>query len=250
MQVSVSSPNGTESIELSEKELLIVSTNEVERKDAVSKYNELLLTHMEKSGPSRSKSKSPRRGRHEMDSGLPPLPAPYDGACSTKHGSSSNNARLRRPHTSAGPRDNRSFDFAGAQERMAYRHGDGSKDGEAENSFRRRREDTSAPVLKKMPSRPETSQGLSLKRRSGIGMGSLFSSAPKTSAALNESSNESRSASRVSSSAQAGPAVKMREWEEELAKIEMRSRKSSDLLWGFVRKRSTGAPKAQGRPTC
>ena len=36
----------------------------------------------------------------------------------------------------------------------------------------------------------------------------------------------------------------MREWEEELARIEMRSRRSSDLL-GFSgkRKRSTGAPK-------
>ncbi|KAG6886004.1 hypothetical protein C0993_006120 [Termitomyces sp. T159_Od127] len=260
VKVSVSSPNGTESIELSEKELLIVSTNEAERKDAVSKYNELLLNQTERLGRSRSKSKSPRRSRREVDMDLPPPPAPFGLASKqsgsvrdSTHGPSSNNARPRRPHTSAGPRDNRSFDFAGAQERMAYRRGEGFKDDEAENVFRRRREDNPGPGLKKMPSRPETSQGLSLKRRSGMGMASLFS-APKIPAVLGGSSNGNnmlRSASSVSSSGlDAGPADKMREWEEELAQIEMRSRKSSDMLWGFMRKRSSGVPKAQGRPTC
>ncbi|KAG6876659.1 hypothetical protein C0992_012157 [Termitomyces sp. T32_za158] len=257
VKVSVSSPNGTESIELSEKELLIVSTNEVERKEAVSKYNELLLNQVERSGRSRSKSKSPRRSKREMDLDLPPPPAPFEGTSKQNgtvrdptHGPSSS-VKARRPHTSAGPRDSRPFDFAGAQERIAYRRGDDSKDAEAENVFQRRREDNPGPTLQKKQSRPETSQGLSSKRRSGMGMGSLFSSAPKMTAALSVSSNGSngsRNGSSVSSSGlDAGPRDKMREWEEELAKIERQSRKSSDLLWGFVRKRS--APKTQGRPT-
>ncbi|KAG5354194.1 hypothetical protein C0989_003707 [Termitomyces sp. Mn162] len=262
IKISISSPNGTESIELSERELLIVSTNETERKVAVSKCNELLLNQVERSGHVRSKSKSPRRSRREMDSDLPPPPVPFEGTSKPSsstgsvrditRGPSSNSARSRRPHTSAGPRDKKGFDFPGAQERIAYRFGDGSKDIERENVFQRRREDTSNPGLKKMPSRPETSQGLSSKRRSAMGMGSFFSSAPKMSAVFSGNSNgpsESVSNSRVPKSPSGpdvGPTDKMREWEEELARIEMRSRKSSDLLWGFGRKRFAGVPKVSG----
>ncbi|KAG6919977.1 hypothetical protein DXG01_013326 [Tephrocybe rancida] len=258
VKINVSSPAGTDSIELSEKELLIVSTNEAERKLAVSKYNDILSNHVERSG--RSKSKSPRRTKRELDLDLPPPPAPFlsankqnnsTGSVKPANGanSSSNGGRVptpRRPHTSAGPRDNKAFESTHV--RMAYR----SDTKESEDVFRRRREDTSG--FMKVPSRPETSQGVPSKRRSG--MGSLFSSAPKMSAAVSGSSNgtsasgsASEGVSRSTSSSvsshepEAGPADKMREWEEELAKIEMRSRKSSDMLSFFGRKRSSGAPK-------
>ncbi|KAG6831308.1 hypothetical protein H0H92_011515 [Tricholoma furcatifolium] len=256
VSISVSSQNGTESIELSEKELLFVSTNEAERKLALSKYSELLGAQVERTG--RSKSKSPRRGRREMDSDLPPPPAPFKASSkqtnstgnvtgSGNGASGSSSGRPRRPHTSAGPRDNKAFDFSTAQARMDYRAG-GSKD---DDIFRRREEEGL-----KAPSRPESSQGVPSKRSSG--MGKFFSSAPKMSTGPSGSSNSasasgstsgsvSRSASSSVSSPEpdAGPADRMREWEEELAKIEMLSRQSSNLL-GFGRKRSTGATKVRG----
>ncbi|KAG6844731.1 hypothetical protein H0H87_004351 [Tephrocybe sp. NHM501043] len=261
VKITVTSPGGTDSIELSEKELLIVSTNEAERKLAVSKYNALLSSQMERSG--RSKSKSPRRSKRDLDLDLPPPPSPFlppgkqtssTGSikASANGASSSNGGRVptpRRPHTSAGPRDNKAFESAHA--RMAYRSGESSK--ESEDLFRRRREEPPRLGLVKVPSRPETSQGVPSKRRSG--MGSLFSSAPKITTALSGSSNGtsgsgsgssmSRSASSSVSSHEldADPTEKMREWEEELAKIEMRSRKSTDMLSFFGRKRSAGPPK-------
>ncbi|KAG6841661.1 hypothetical protein C0991_008299 [Blastosporella zonata] len=252
VKISVSSPGGTDSIELSEKELLIVSTNEAERKLAISKYNDLLSNHMERSG--RSKSKSPRRSRRELDTDVPPPPAPFlsAGKQSASTGSikvsanSSNGGRVptpRRPHTSAGPRDNKAFENAHA--RLTYRAGESSKESQ---EVWGRKEDTTGAALMKVPSRPDTSQGMP-KRRSG--MGSLFSSAPKMSAALSGSSNgtsassgtRSASSSVSSHDSHTGPVDKMREWEEELARIEMRSRRSSDMLSFFGRKRSAGAPK-------
>ncbi|KAG6821182.1 hypothetical protein H0H93_005402 [Arthromyces matolae] len=244
VKISVSSPNGTESIELSEKELLIVSTNEAERKLAVSKYNELLLNQ----GERRSKSKSPRRSRRDVDA-PPPLP-PFQlsakqssSAGSVKESLSgpSSSSRPRRPHTSAGPRD-----------KAAYRLAEPSRHGVDENVFRGRVENSLGPHLMKVPSRPETSPGVpASKRRSG--MGGFFSSTPKVSTTWSGSSNTSGSGSvsRSTSSSvsspeiDAGPMDKMREWEEELAKIEMRSRKSSDML-GFGRKRSAGGTSKGG----
>ena len=101
------------------------------------------------------------------------------------------------------------------------------------------------------------------KRRSAIG--SFFSSSPRIVTAFSGGSSSSgatsstslsagsltrSTSSSVSSAGSLSPemerAEKMREWEEELAKIEMLSRRSSDLL-GFagMRKRSIGVPQQQ-----
>ncbi|KAG5647127.1 hypothetical protein DXG03_001082 [Asterophora parasitica] len=259
VKVSVSSPNGTESIELGEKELLIVSTNEAERQLAITKFNDLMYNHHAgKSG--RSKSKSPRRARRDPDLDLPPPPAPYKAGgklsssstgsvkgTATGQGSSSGGGKvptLRRPHTSAGPRDKKSLDFAAAQARMEVRAGE-------EEVFRNRNGESSTSS-----SRPATSPRTG-KRRSGV-VSSLFGAAPRISTALSGSSNgtsasgsRSGSVTRSTSSSVSsqgdgdiGPEEKMREWEEELAKIEMLSRKSSAMLGFFgKRKRSVKAPR-------
>ncbi|KAF5386802.1 hypothetical protein D9615_001855 [Tricholomella constricta] len=278
VKISVSSPNGTESIELGEKELLIVSTNEAERQMAITKFNDLIYNqHAEKSG--RSKSKSPRRTRRDPDHDVPPPPAPYKasgkfGECSSTgsvtgtangqgSGGSGKVATPRRPHTSAGPRDNKAFDFAGAQARVRmaggeYQERERTEAREVEDVFRRHTVDSSSNG-KPAPVRPETSPSVSLsKRRSGV-VGSLFASAPRISTALSGSSNgtstsasgsgsgsvtRSTSSSVSSQGGDVGTEERMREWEEELAKIEMLSRQSSDML-GFAgkRKRSAGAPR-------
>lgn len=255
----MSSPSGTESIELSDaKELLIVSTNEAERQLATSKFNEALQNSLEKG---RSKSKSPRRTRRDRED-VPPSPAPHKGwkICSSSTGSvtsglglgsgassSSKAAPPRRPHTSAGPRD-KAYDFAGARLESAYnRERDARAKAQDEEDVHKQRRAGGAG------SRPSTSQGES-KRRSTTKGYSFFGAAPRLGTALSGSSTgtsgsgsvtASTSRSATSSvSSNGGDDDRMREWEEELAKIEMRSRRSSDML-GFAgkRKRSAGAPR-------
>ncbi|RDB24068.1 hypothetical protein Hypma_008762 [Hypsizygus marmoreus] len=273
VKISVSSANGTESIELLEKELLVVSTNDAERQLAVEKYNDLLYSNQlgsDKTG--RSKSKSPRRSRRDRELDIPPSPAPFrgpgnfGGSSSTGSVTGSANGRgssgggkvvaPRRPHTSAGPRDNKAFTSSGyGLERPVP-----SLDGE--DAFRRRRADVRNSGGSDTTVRPESSHSGTSKRRSGM-VGNFFSSGPPristaasrsststTSASGSGSGSVSRSttASSVSSHGGDGRDVggeeKMREWEEELAKIEMLSRQSSDMV-GFAgrRKRSAGAPR-------
>ncbi|KAJ7046603.1 hypothetical protein C8F04DRAFT_877543, partial [Mycena alexandri] len=102
-----SSSFGTESLELEERELLVVSTNETERQLALSKYNDARYDG------ARSKSKSPRRTHRQADN-APPLPAsasraehPHRVSASSSHypASASSSKPPRRPHTSAGVRD-------------------------------------------------------------------------------------------------------------------------------------------------
>src|SRR6188768_1961716 len=77
-QIIVTSPSGTETIELTDQELFIVSTNETERQLAAAKYAEAQEAIID--GHSRSKSKSPRRSkadRADVDSiAIPPSPGP------------------------------------------------------------------------------------------------------------------------------------------------------------------------------
>ncbi|GLB35364.1 hypothetical protein LshimejAT787_0209290 [Lyophyllum shimeji] len=283
VKISVSSPNGTESIELSEKELLIVSTNEAERQLAISKYNDLIYNrHGEKSG--RSKSKSPRRTRRDPDHDAPPPPpSPYKAASSGKFGPNSSTGSVsatttkgkssgggggkvatpRRPHTSAGPRDSSKKGFEFAQAGMVAggfgERPEDMREGSAE-MFRRRKAEARNSGSSGSTTRPESSQGSSSKRRSGV-VGSLFGSAPRISTALSGSSHgtstsasgsgsatQSATSSMSSHGADVETEEKMREWEEELAKIEQRSRRSSDMLGFFRRKRSAGAPRAEAGP--
>jgi hypothetical protein len=254
------------------KELLIVSTNEAERQLAISKFNEALHLSLDKSG--RSKSKSPRRTRYrELD--VPPSPAlnkgyksgsastgsvvgSANGVGSSSGIGSSKAAPPRRPHTSAGPRD-KAYDFAGARLESAYnRERDARAMTQDGDVHRQRRADGRGEVGSS--SRPSTSQG-ETKRRSGAGKAyNFFGAAPRLGTALSGSSTTSTSASgsgsitastsRSTSSSMSSHGAdeedRMREWEEELAKIEMRSRRSSDMA-GFAgkRKRSAGASRVE-----
>ncbi|KAL4067674.1 hypothetical protein V8B97DRAFT_1866131 [Scleroderma yunnanense] len=128
-----SSMNNAESIDLEDKELTIVSTNDSQRQIALARYSESVHPY---SG--RPKSKSPRRSKHELATEQPPTPprspdlstpngvpatVPVDKAthkssdsrlshtykfsCASEPHSQTNPKakRTRRPHTSAGPRD-------------------------------------------------------------------------------------------------------------------------------------------------
>ncbi|TFK42948.1 hypothetical protein BDQ12DRAFT_677063 [Crucibulum laeve] len=239
VKIVVSSPSGTESIELADKELCVVSTNDSERQLAISKYNEL-SDLLESSG--RSKSKSPRRSRIGRDDNVPPSPAPYP----TKNKSST-----RRPHTSAGPRDKPSgFGTSYGRSREPEREAGTSSLGDREPaSYRKRRIEGSSTRT-----RPDTSQS-EAKHTNGKPSLTFFSSSSSSAyssprmgnAPSGSSTSTTASSSSISSSSQGGESESdqhMREWEEELARIEMRSRRSSDLL-GFAgkRKRSAGAPR-------
>ncbi|KAH9484049.1 hypothetical protein JR316_0003528 [Psilocybe cubensis] len=258
-KIVVTSPSGTETIELADQELLVVSTNDAERQLALAKYNEL-QDAMVSDGYSRSKSKSPRRSRPERDdSAIPPSPAPNSSLTTTatpyNNRTKSSN---RRPHTSAGPRD-KPVNFAGGaygrpprgqegeatfgQASLGNGVGTGSGSGLGSTSTKRR----SDVVVMRTTQRPDSKRGF----LSGNGNGKLSSTsfwstvhsngvAPRVKAAPSGSSTSTTaSSSSVSSSSHGGDSETsehMREWEEELAKIEVKSRRSSDLL-GFSGKR-------------
>ena len=256
-QISVSSANGTESIELSEKELLIVSTNEAERQLALAKYNDL-LSSFHSSGAGRSKSKSPRRIRRDREADIPPSPAPFQGSAkfpSPSTGSADELsteqsnlnpkvARTRRPHTSAGPRD-KPYYFAGPS--VPDEH----VDSRGHSSRQRRTNGQNGKV--DHPARTGASQSEPSKRRSGI-VSNIFSTSPKimttpsgssgsgsTTAYSSTSDGLSGSTSSSGSSVSDERDVKMKEWEQELAKIELLSRKTSDMLgFSWMRRRLTG----------
>ncbi|KAF8162919.1 hypothetical protein B0H34DRAFT_300025 [Crassisporium funariophilum] len=141
-KIIVTSPSGTESIELADQELLVVSTNEAERQLAIAKYNEAQDSAALLESTSRSKSKSPRRSRQpERDSAIiPPSPSPGVNVPNSNSSPPTNSdpayrrskSSSRRPHTSAGPRD-KPVNFAGG----AYGHGGrprGQQEGEASAS--------------------------------------------------------------------------------------------------------------------
>ncbi|KAJ7632449.1 hypothetical protein FB45DRAFT_912462 [Roridomyces roridus] len=192
VKIVVSSAFGTDSFELEEKELLVMSTSEAERKLALSKYQDAYMT-------ARSKSKSPRRtttARPPDDA--PPIPASSSRAefshrvSSSSHFSSAPPSKPpRRPHTSAGPRD---------KSRTAAC--DEEKNDEV---FRRRREP-----------RRDISAGADTRKSY------IHTTFPVTTGSVNGASSSSLSASSSSTSSNASEEV--REWEEELARIEMKSR--------------------------
>lgn len=203
---------------------------------------------------SRSKSKSPRRSRPEREDAIPPSP----GVPSSYHRSKSSS---RRPHTSAGPRD-KPVNFAGGaykqrgQDGEASGHANGNEDnGEgSSNSTPAAAKRRSDGVIMRT-TRPDRVWGGATGLIGGSKNGMSFWSAVHSNGASpplrgipsGSSTSTTASSSSVSSSSHGGESDKsdhMKEWEEELAKIEMRSRHSSDLL-GFSgkRKRSMGVPR-------
>ena len=181
---------------------------------------------------------------------MPPTPATpgiFHKISSTGHieeasrrPSGSKVAKPRRPHTSAGPRD-KSSEYARRPEAL---YGQG-------------RNPSGSSAIASGSEMPGASQG-EVKRRSVTASKgySFFSSSPRLGTAVSASSvgtsssasgsgsvTASTSASATSSDAShPGDGDCMKEWEAELAKIEIRSRKSSDMLSFFgKRKRSAGA---------
>ena len=189
IKVSVASPTGIHSIGLAEKELLIVSTSEAERQHAASKYAE------------HSKIGLPRRPRKA-----------HEEISSSRHTGNSPNAisqpassipRLRRPHTSAGPRD-KLGNLSGVPytlPRNFFRSE--ASGGPPSPVFWKRRKDVHS-VQK--PTNDSTSKLTLLRSR-------------------NSTCSSFDTDSEV-----------VREWERELARIEIRSRRSSELI-GFPWKR-------------
>jgi hypothetical protein len=257
VKIIVSSPSGTESIDLEEQELIVVSTNEAERQIALSKYNELLYASYNTT--SRSKSKSPRRIRRDREQLPSPPASPSDlgsniavippapqsasqvedsrhpirsSLVSTPYGTKRKKKSHRRPHTSAGPSDS-SNDFRiqpGPFERLKPDEerscspdkvvaddvpvvvaGDNSGNGETSttppSSFGWKR--IMAPALSVTTSFPGS---LRIRDNVNDSDGKLFEPQIDRS--------------------------QIRAWEEELARIEIQSRRSSkDIFSIFKRKR-------------
>ena len=240
-QIIVSFPSGTESIDLAEQELLVISTNEAERQLALANYNELNCASVRNT--TRSKSKSPRRTRPNPEE---PLPVPPVVVGANSYGK----PRSRRPHTSAGPRD-KPVNFAGG----TYGHSHAQEGGESSTanisgedigsssghgSKRRSELVTPSTTL-----RPDSREAAAKQPRLD-GWKPHFWPTNRVnnsiSPRLKNASSTSTTASS-SSNSNSGPEEDggLREWQEELEKNEKKSRKPSDLLGFFKRKRSEGA---------
>lgn len=245
-QVLVQSPSGSDTLELNEKEVFIVSTNNAERQLAITKYNELLdLAHREY----RSKSKSPRWARADRED-LPSSPLPSAGVTNTTHmstGRGSKTRSARRPHTSAGPRDNPLANDSPRLEASPFSRRACDPDPEVEPHgmvYKKRRSLRPDEVTGGRHVRTDN-HALEPKRSN---KGYFFSSPKMGSTPSGSSTSTTASSSSISSSSHTGlesESDRAREWETQLTK-EMKSRRSSDLL-GFARffkKRSSAAVSA------
>ncbi|KAJ7752027.1 hypothetical protein B0H16DRAFT_1547146 [Mycena metata] len=228
VKIVVSSSFGTESLELEERELLVVSTNETERQLALSKYNDA------RSEGARSKSKSPRRTHRQTDD-APPLPAsasraehPHRVSASSSHysASASSSKPPRRPHTSAGVRDK-------SRMGVSVSEPENSKDTDPRlgDEFRRRR-----------AMRPDTDRDVEIGVSHRAGKGHFNPPLTVATTAVDSGGSGSSTSLSTSSNSPDSNSDEVREWEEELARIEMRSRRSSDLVGFATRRLRPGEP--------
>lgn len=235
VKIVVTTPLGNDTLELQEREILVVSTNESERRLALSKYNNNNSDHN-----SRSKSKSPRRSRPREEEIPPEVPSSASASrAEHTHKASSVSSQYptgvkaksvsRRPHTSAGPRDkthNFTMPRSGVQSQVVM----AGEDDEHQGAMFRRWKTARAE-----PAASDSSKNV---------LGYFFP--PRIAVRPSESSSStsitaSMSTSSVSDSSQDSDDV--REWEAELAQIEVRSRRSSDMLGFFTKKkRASAAP--------
>lgn len=255
----VSSPTcSAESVDLEDKELTIVSTNDSQRQIALARYSE--SAHL---CSGRSKSKSPRRSKHEnateqvlspprspdqsTSSGVP-LTTPVDKTSGHSadsrlgHASQFSSAsepltrtspkvkRTRRPHTSAGPRDRPSgFGAGGRHEPLP-----------------------SANQLFPVSARPETADlspvPASSRSESSRSWRHIWPDVPRLglkSSHNSDSHNRPETRSRRVQGNHASDRIHqgddLRDWEQE-PHVEAAGRKSGAGVFGFItqRKRSTG----------
>ncbi|KAH9952192.1 hypothetical protein B0H21DRAFT_716122 [Amylocystis lapponica] len=247
IRVSIVSPAGTEVLDLEERELTVTATNEAERRLALAKYTE------QRDSAVRSKSKSPWRAHHDHDErehgfASPPaspattrsnpgtiLPPPVPS--SSRHpkadsgrsslqapvsSSKSTRKTCRRPHTSAGPRDKSHLPYTAQGEAGLRSHPDTSTSGHARVG----------------------SRSSALSRESGLAESMLYAFGDER-----DRERERRRAERAERAEKSerehvkGTTLgidQVRAWEEELARIEQQSRRSSANMlgsWGFGRKK-------------
>lgn len=247
-------------MELEDKELTIVSTNDLQRQLASSRYGDCVNTT---SG--RSKSKSPRhfnRDRHteqlpspprsprqalvseEQDTvsplTKPPFPLAHIHKISTASspypgGNSSMSKVSRRPHTSAGPRDW------------------GSLDTQTYETFQNQ---TSRFAL--VPPRPETAHPTRFPKSSHNSRGffrqrsvePLRSGSSSTiSSGGHLTAESSQHHSRGSLLFERVNLVDVQAWEEELARIESASRRNSADILGLLSQRKKASVERPSIPT-
>jgi hypothetical protein len=211
----------------------VVSTNEAERQLALANYNELHSATVRNTA--RSKSKSPRRSRPNPEEPLP-LPSVIIGP------NSYGKPRTRRPHTSAGPRDkpmNFTYGHPRAQEGGESSTTVGKDIGPSSGHSSKRRSELVIPNTTLRPDSRETAA----KQPRLEGWKPHFWPTNRINISVSPKVKNANSASTTPSSSSSSPEENsaLREWQEELEKIEKKSRKSSDLLGFFKRKRSEGA---------
>ncbi|KAG9318527.1 hypothetical protein JVU11DRAFT_618 [Chiua virens] len=246
--------SSAETVELEDKELIVVSTNDLQRQLALSRYNDAATATL-----GRSKSKSPRRlkrDRHTEQLPSPPRsprPAPVtetpdtvspvtslppsahnykiSTASSPYPGANNSMPKMsRRPHTSAGPRD-----LPSRPEARTY------------ENFKNQ---SNRPVV---PPRPETAHPMRSPRPPPSSRSSFFRQRIVEPSRLGSSSSMNSSGHfSIESSSQHHShgsllfervnLVDVQAWEQELARIESTSRRNSASMLGFSsqRKKANG----------
>lgn len=249
----VSSPsNSAETVELEDRELTIISTNELQRQLALSRYSDWTNTT---SG--RSKSKSPRRSRRNRNAGQlpsPPRSPPHDPVSeesdtvspltrqpfSPEHshkfstasspypaGNSTMSKASRRPHTSAGPRDRSSRLDTRTYENFQTQTG------------------------RLTASRPETAHFMRFSRspasQKSVEVSRLGSNASVSSG--EHLSVERPHHTQGSLSIETVNLVEVQAWEQELARIESASQRNSADMLGFLSQRKKVSVEQPSIPT-
>ena len=220
--IRVVGPSGSDVLELEPREIAIAATSEAERRLALAKYAE--------ASGGRSKSKSPWRSRHDPEEeriqaevavqghsktypGAVPDPRDHDRHRTHKDKSASRGTK--RPHTSAGPRDKSNFDTFGVRDAPSTAH---------------------IETTTSIEHRAARSHGHERKSSRGY-------TAVKPETGLGESvlvlSEKEQRTTRTKERHTPPQPEHVRAWEEELARIEAKSRRNSSMLnfWGFGRKK-------------
>jgi len=232
--------SNAESFELEDQEIFALSTNESQRQVAFSKYNEQLYSN------NRSKSKSPRRTRRERDR---PPDSPNDAstnplssapphvqrhlepslAQNPKFPSTSpypTKAKVkahRRPHTSAGPRDK-------------------SVDLRASDTIRHQNHHLVVPVRAETAISADKAEVRTGFNQKWVLLPELGSSIVSTDSGISIKHEESADhADGVSLFGHLDQSDVLA-WEQELARIESASRRSSADMLGFASRRKQGHP--------
>lgn len=222
VSIRVVGPAGSDALELEPREIAVAATSEAERRLALTKWAE--------ASGGRSKSKSPWRSRHDPDEERIQAELAVQGHSKTypgavpdvrNHGQhhvhkEKNVSRgTKRPHTSAGPRDKSNFDTFDVRDAPSTAH-----IGTTASAEHR--------VVRPHGHELKSSRGYtSLKPETGLGESVLVLPAKEQRTARTKERNTLPQPEHI------------RAWEEELVRIEAKSRRNSSMLnfWGFGRKK-------------